>query len=332
MRNVILNQAEQITHSLAINKDVRVEGKFDQIVLAGMGGSGHPGDLINSLRLTKAPLTVHRNYGLPKIYGKKPLIIPSSYSGNTEEALSAYQEAQNEGYTLMVNTAGGTLAEWCQRDGTPLVKIDFPGMQPRHTLLASFTGLAAALQNSGLAEDITADLTRVADVLEKDLPGLEEPSQELAQKIAGTVPIITASQTLAFAAQNFKIQINENSKTPAFWNTFPELNHNEMVGFSQIAKVLPNDKFHVLIIRDNDDHPRVKARMDVTAELYAQWGLAVSNHTVTGQTLFEKIAHAVGLGMWTSYYLALAYKVDPMPVAGVENFKARLKEVAGEIR
>src|SRR3989338_8778450 len=124
MRDIILKQGDQIRHSLEVNKDVSVSGDFDSIVLAGMGGSGHPGDLLNALHITNVPVTVHRSYDLPKIYGQHPLIIASSYSGNTEESLSAYEAAKNLGYTLLGNTAGGTLAEWCERDGKPLVKID----------------------------------------------------------------------------------------------------------------------------------------------------------------------------------------------------------------
>lgn len=328
-QSIVFNQPEQITHSLEVNKDVRVEGEFDEIILAGMGGSGHPGDLLNALQVTKIPLRVHRSYGLPKLYGRKPLVIVSSYSGNTEEALSAYQAAREQGLGLMVNTAGGKLAEWCKRDKTPLVKIDFAGQQPRHTLFASFVGLATALKNSGLADDISEDLRRVATALPASIASLEEPGHSQAKIFNGKIPVITTSKTLSFAAQNFKIQINENAKHPAFWNDFPELNHNEMVGFSR-TDVSPNN-FSVLIIRDSADHPRVKARMEVTAELYRNWGLDVSIFDVAGQTLLEKMFYAIIFGFWTSGYLALDRGVDPVPVEGVESFKAKLKEVAGEI-
>lgn len=326
MRDVILKQADQIRTSLEVNKDVRVEGKFDGIVLAGMGGSGHPGDLLNALRLPRVPLLVHRDYGLPHLHARHPLVICSTYSGNTEETLSAYAAAKENGYTLLSNTSGGKLAELSEADGTPVVKIDFPGMQPRHTLFASFVGLATALKNSGLAEDVTGDLTRVADVLDQVIPDLEEPAQKLADQLKGTTPIFTSSTPLGFAAKNFKIQTNENVKTPAFWNEFPELNHNEMVGFTQ-----PQGQFHVVMLKDADDHPRNKARMAVTAELYQSWGVTVSDFNVEGQTLLEKIFYAVAFGLWTTYYLARAYDIDPVPVEGVENFKKRLVDLAGEV-
>lgn len=326
MRDVILTQAEQIRTSLEVNKEVRVEGDFDAIVLAGMGGSGHPGDLLNALRLPQVPLIVHREYDLPHTHAKNPLVIVSTYSGNTEEALSSYIAARAAGHTVLANTSGGKIQEWSERDGVPLVKIDFPGMQPRHTLFASFVGLATALKNSGLAEDITHDLTRVAGTLDKTIPTLEEDAKMLAQSLKGATPVYVSGPLLSFAAKNFKIQTNENSKTPAFWNEFPELNHNEMVGFTH-----PQGKFHVVFLHDESDHPRNKARMQVTAELYESWGVGVSHFTTRGQTLLEKIFYAVSFGLWTTYYLAKEYDIDPVPVEGVENFKKRLVEVAGEI-
>lgn len=330
MRHVILNSPDQIRHSIGVNKDVSLSSSFDSIVLAGMGGSGHPGDLLNALGVTAIPLTVHRSYGLPRILGKKPLVIASSYSGNTEESITAYQEAKQKGYGLAVNTAGGKLEEYAKQDNAPLIKIDYPGMQPRHTLNASFTGLATALANSTLAQDISIDLLRIADVLAETIPTLENTGKELASKLKNNIPVFTSSNTLSFAAKNFKIQTNENAKTPAFWNEFPELNHNEMVGFSNPTSDYTG-KFHVVILRDADDNPRTRARMDVTKELYESWGVGVTEFAVEGQTLAEKIFYAVSFGLWTTYYLALEYGTDPVPVAGVENFKKKLEDIAGKV-
>jgi len=330
MRDVILNSPKQITHSIEVNKDVKVAGEFDSIVLAGMGGSGHPGDLLNALSLTNIPLTVHRSYDLPRIFGKHPLFIASSYSGNTEESITAYHAAKKAGFSLMVNAAGGKLEALAREDGVPFTKIDFTDMQPRHTLYASFVGLSTALGNSGLAKNISEDLARVAQVLTTRIPTLEDAAKDLAKKLKNIIPVYTASNILGFAAKNFKIQTNENAKSPAFWNEFPELNHNEMVGFSNPVPGY-SGKFHVVMLRDKDDHIRTQARMDVTKELYTQWGIDVSEFHVEGETLLEKIFSAVAFGMWTTMYLAEEYGIDPVPVAGVEDFKKKLEEVAGKI-
>lgn len=330
MRDVILDSPTQITHSIEVNKDVRVEGEFDSMIMSCIGGSGHPGDLLNELRLTKVPLTVHRGYDIPPFFGKNPLIIASSFSGNTEEALSGYLAAQKAGYKILSNTSGGKIDEWSKRDNVPIAKIDFAGMQPRHTLFASFVGLATVLGNSGLSENITEDLKRVASVLQDKLAKLEEPAKNLAHTLKNKVPVYYSSLELAFAAKNFKIQTNENAKTPAFWNDFPELNHNEMVGFSNPTEEY-SGKFHVIMMRDEHDHPRTKTRMDVTSELYKKWGIEVSDFIIEGQTPLEKIFYAVTFGLWTTMYLAEEYGLDPVPVAAVEDFKKKLEEVAGKV-
>jgi glucose/mannose-6-phosphate isomerase len=336
MREVILKQSDQITHSLTINQDVKVEGNFDSIILAGMGGSGHPGDLLNALNITNRPLYVHRNYDLPLDYLrhiglKQPLVIISSYSGNTEEALSSYHSAQSAHLGILVNSSGGSLVDWAKRDKLPITHIDYPGMQPRHTLLASFSGIFTALRNSGLAEDITANLTEAAAQLEKITPELEQPGKTIAQKIKGRIPVIISTDSLGFAAKNFKIQTNENAKYPAFWNTFPELNHNELVGFSKLTAAKNPNQFIALMLRNEQDHPRNQVRMDVTAQLYEEWGVPVQQFTVPGASLLEKIFAAITLGLWTTYYLALAYGIDPIPVEGVESFKGALKQVSGDL-
>ncbi len=337
MRDIILKSYEQIGHSLEVSKDVKAEGTFDSIILSGMGGSGHPGDLLNALGLTRVPLYVHRNYDLPTAYLShlgltKPLIIASSFSGNTEEPISSYKLARQGNLPLLVSASGGKLQELAERDGTPFIKIDYPSsLQPRHTLFAAFTGIYTALKNSGLAENIAEDLLRVEKILAEKTPALEEPGKILAQKITGKTPLYLATDTLGFAVKNFKIQTNENAKYPAFWHTFPELNHNEMLGFSKLQEAKNPNQFFVVILRDKDDHPRNQARIEVTTQLYRDWGVEVEHFTVEGATLLEKIFSAVILGLWTTYHLALICGVDPIPVEGVESFKARLKEVAGEV-
>lgn len=334
MREVILFQHEQITHSLKVNKDVKVQGQFDSIILCGMGGSGHPGDLLNALGLPAVPLYVHRNYDLPVNYLtgmnlNHPLIVASSYSGNTEETLTAYQAAQQQGFPLLGSAADGTLKEWAERDGVPFTLIDYSGMQPRHTLFAAFAGIYSALKNSNLAPDITDDLKRTARVLAEITPELESPAKELALIIKGKIPVYNSSDNLGFAAKNFKIQTNENAKYPGFWNTFPELNHNELIGFSKLKESKNPNQFIVVMLHDDNDHPRIKARMKVTAELYREWGVEVADFTAQGKTLLEKIFYTVTFGLWTTYHLALEYNIDPIPVEGVESFKTKLKEVAG---
>jgi glucose/mannose-6-phosphate isomerase len=322
MRDIILHQGDQIRHSLDTNKNVRVAGDFDSILLAGMGGSGHPGDLLNALHLTTVPLTVHRSYDLPRMFGTKPLTVVSSYSGNTEEALSAYEEAKKENKKILVNTSGGKLLEWAKRDNTPVTLIDYPGMQPRHTLFASFTGLVKALSNSNLAQDISADLLKTADMIDGVVTETESSAKQLADTLIKKTPVFYSSDRLAFGAKNTKIQTNENSKTAAFWNEFPEMNHNEMVGMTH-----PQADFHAVFFTSDMDHKQVKLRMQVTKTMYEKWGVGVTEVPALGSNTLEQLSYIVVFGLWTTYHLAKNYGVDPIPVQGVEDFKRTLAEL-----
>lgn len=336
MRDIILNQADQITHSLEVNKDIKVTGDFDSIILVGMGGSGHPGDLINALGISKVPLYVHRNYDLPLDYLNNmglntPLVVTSSYSGNTEESLTAYQRAQAEKLPILASASGGMLQAWAKRDHVPFCLIDYPGMEPRHTLFAATTGIVTALTNSDLTDDISSDLISCAAILKTITPDLDQIGRDLAKQIKDKVPVYLSGNPLGFAAKNFKIQTNENGKYPGFWNTFPELNHNELIGFSKLKESNHPNNFIAIMINNDDDHPRVKARMQVTSSLYQQWGADVAQITAQGKTNLDKLFYTVTLGLWTTMYLAMEYNIDPIPVDGVEGFKDMVNELAGDL-
>ena len=147
----------------------------------------------------------------------------------------------------------------------------------------------------------------------------ENQGKKIAQKLIGKTPIIYAADKLRAIAMVWKIKINENAKTPAFYNVFPELNHNEMVGFT-----LPQGKFHILTLLDKNDHPQVIKRMKITAKLYAQKGIETTLIEINKQDIFSLIFQTLLLGDWISYYLALAYKQDPTPVKMVEDLKKML--------
>lgn len=349
MREVILNQHEQITHSLEVNKDVKIDlpalpagqaggrqaADCDSIILAGMGGSGHPGDLLNALGITTKPLYVHRNYDLPLEYLANmgltsPLFIASSFSGNTEESLTGYEQAKKENIPILASASGGKLEKLAGKNNTPFCHIDYADMQPRHALFAAFTGIYTALKNSGLAKDIDEELTRVAEVIKNVAPELEAPAKTLAAQIKDKIPVYYASDNLGFAAKNMKIQTNENAKYPGFWNVIPESNHNELIGFSKLKELNNPNKFFVLMLRDPDDHPRNAARIEATTNQYRDWGAEVEHFEVKGSSPLEKTFYAVTFGLWLAKSLAEVCGIDPIPVDGVEGFKAQLVEIAGE--
>jgi len=319
MRETILNFPEQFKEGIEKAKDIKVEGKFENIIICGMGGSALPADLLFSyLNDLKLPFYIHRSYKLPPQADKESLIICISFSGNTQETISAFKEAQEKKIKIAVIAAGGELAELAQEYNRPLVLLPSLRIQPRWAIGYLFGALAKTLSNSGLIKDRSDEILKTAENL-KPLD-LENKGKILAEKLIGKIPLIYASDKFKALARIWKIKLNENSKTMAFWNYFPELNHNEMVGYGD------NGNFHVILLRSSDDHPKILKAMDLIIVLLKKKGIGVDLVEIEGKSILEKLFNNLILSDWVSYYLAKEYKIDPAPVEIVEEFKKKLKE------
>ncbi|MGA2417830.1 MAG: bifunctional phosphoglucose/phosphomannose isomerase [Candidatus Staskawiczbacteria bacterium] len=322
MKEVIAESPDQLIKGLDLARPIKVEGSFKNVIVRGIGGSALPVDILNSLVLPSVPVCIYRGYGLPKIADKNSLIICISYSGNTEEPISGLKEAINRNLKTIVIASGGEAEKISRQNNLPFAKIP-SGIQPRSATGYLFSALSTILTNCGIISDISNDILQTAQDLKKINPALEKEGKNLAKKLAKKIPIIYASNNFEATARIWKIKLNENSKIPAFHNYFPELNHNEMVGFSQTKE---GNNFHVLIIKDKDDHPRIIKRMKLTASILNKKGVKVDFvETKEGSLMFRVFSNLL-LGDWTSYYLALNYKVDPTPVAMVEEFKKMMQK------
>lgn len=329
-RKVIMNFPKQFSVGLDAAKDVKIVGDFNQLIFCGVGGSALPAAILKMLRgFYEWPIAIkiHRSYDLPARVSPRALIFAISYSGNTEEPISSYEEAKKRNLSVIGITTGGKLAELCKKDKVPWVKIPVfkEKIPPRSAVGYQFAAIVKVLSNSNIIKGLDKDILTISKALKSST--LEKQGKELALKIKGRVPIIYASDKFKELAQIWKINFNENSKSPAFWNYFPELNHNEMEGMSHELECECTDKsiFHVLILKDEDDYPRIKRRMDVTAQLLKKKGLKVDTINLPKiKNLLVKIFSNYILSQWTSYYLALEYKTDPSPVKTVEEFKKKL--------
>jgi glucose/mannose-6-phosphate isomerase len=283
------------------------------------------------------PIHIHRSYELPERLpaGTRTLVIASSFSGNTEETLSAYEAARAAGLPLAGVAAGGELEKRCGRDGVPFVRIpaDPPTMQPRNATGYTVGILTRLLARAGLAttETVTA-VERLGDYLTAFMKTARERGEALVPKLTDVTPVIYAADRFATVAQIWKIKLNENAKTPAFWNVFPELNHNEMIGWSKTprsrreGRTTPPGTFHLVFLQAADDHPRVRRRFETTRALLHEQGISASLVPIEGQTVLEQTFSTLLVSDWASYGLALARGVDPSPVPMVEELKKRLKE------
>ncbi|MDO8557624.1 MAG: bifunctional phosphoglucose/phosphomannose isomerase [bacterium] len=303
------------------------------IVICGMGGSASVGELLKLwmrheyLGASEFAVIIHRGYGLPKLERREysegvwePLVVPISYSGNTEETLSAYEDAKKKGLPVVAISTGGTLQKFALKDKTPFILLPKVGIQPRSSFgyqFGALTTLLLRLEVLHFKPHAVSDLGTALHAKKWEAEG-----KKLAKKLQGTTPLLYASDAWKELAYIIKIKFNEHAKTPAFWNHFPELNHNEMTGF---AEKDPSQKYHALIFRDKADHPRVQKRMKLTAALLAKKGIKSTFVPIEGKTVLEKIFSTLLLGDWMAYYHAILRGIDPTPVKMVEEFKKSMR-------
>lgn len=316
--------------SKAVLDELHVAG-IDNIVLAGMGGSAIGGELLKSFLKSelKVPFIIHRNYGLPAIVSERSLVICSSYSGNTEETISAFKAAVEKNSKILCITTGGELTSLAKASKVPVVKIP-SGMMPREALGYSFAPLLVLFGRLGLSRDYTEDIRTCADLLKSrsaDYAFESDPNQayDLALKLKDKIAVIYSGPDYFDAvALRLKGQISENAKQHAFCNVFPEFNHNELVGWEQTAEI--TDKFIVLIIRDKLDHIQVARRMDIVKEILEEKGIEVLELKSNHEDLLVRMFSLIQLGDYVTYYLALVNNIDPTPIDIIEYMKNQLSD------
>ena len=293
-------------------------GKYEKYVVIGVGGSNLVTGLV-SMWKPEIDMVIHRSYGLPFLSAQvwqKTLVVASSYSGNTEEPLDGFAEAGKRNLARAVISTGGGLLKSAIEEKVSYIKIPDTGIQPRSA--AGFIFLAL-LKLMGKEKEVT----EVRDLrLRLNPQDYEKAGQELAKKIKGFVPLIYASLANEALARNWKVRFNETGKIPAFYNVFPELNHNEMIGLDVQDSTRPlSQNFLVIILKDEEDDSRIKTRMQVLADLYRKRGLPVKFLDISGKNKLLKIFSSLVLADWTAYYTAQEYGVEAEQVPMVEEFK-----------
>lgn len=337
MHERIYQVPAQLQQALQIGRNTPIDLKgrtVQSILVTGLGGSAIGGDFVRSYLINdlKTPLLVNRDYFLPGFVNERCLVVASSYSGNTEETLSAYDDARRKGATIVCITSGGQLEERARRDGYPMIKIP-GGSPPRAAFGLSVLSLLCCLMSTKLIDDRTAEieeairlLTTLRERYRRDTPTAQNPTKAWAQAVGETLPLVYAANThFDVVATRWKGQICENSKRMAFWNVFPELNHNEYVGWEHPAAALKG--ITVLLLRDRDDYVRVQKRMEITTEKIRSKAHGILEIWSEGDGLLTRMLSLVFMGDYFSYYLAMLNGADPTPVAVIDDLKNRLQAI-----
>ncbi|PIR69779.1 MAG: hypothetical protein COU47_01730 [Candidatus Niyogibacteria bacterium CG10_big_fil_rev_8_21_14_0_10_46_36] len=308
---------EQFSYAPVVENEASL-GYVKHAIAVGMGGSHLAADIMASICPEKH-IMVHTDYGLPAISDdilRESIVICNSYSGNTEEVLDAFDVTEKRGALLAVITTGGKLLLRAKEKGVAFVQLPHIDIQPRMALGFHVRALMKLL---GMDEE----LTQTEALHERlDTKKAEKEGRRLARALRGKVPVIYSSRTHAAIAYNWKIKFNETGKIPAFCNTFPELNHNEMTGFENTGKTAPlNEPFHFIFLKDLNDDPRIQKRMDVCRQLYEKRGFGVDEIIIEGKNNWEKAFSSLLVADFAALNTALAYEVEPEQVPMVEEFK-----------
>ncbi len=304
-----------------------------QVVVAGMGGSGIGGDYLRALLEAsgKLPATVVRDYTLPNFVGADTLVFAVSYSGNTEETLACYHQARERGAMVIALASGGELQANAQRDGVPFLTI--PGGQPPRTALGYlFFPLVNLCERLGLLPPMGGAITQMLNRLRQmreafaiEVPAEQNPTKQFALALYHRIPLLYGScGPRATVAMRWKGQINENAKQHAFAYTFPELNHNEILGWVLAPHQASN--WSVVVLSDPDDSLKIRTRIEVTRRLVgdsAQW----HELQAEGDSLLERLMHLTYFGDFVSLYLALLNEVDPENIDHINTLKAELAKI-----
>lgn len=302
-----------------------------RIVVCGMGGSAIGGDLVRSFlgdRL-EIPLHVNRSFGVARSLVADSVFVFSSYSGNTSETLSAFESVRKSGRPALAITSGGELASRCKKDGIPVCEIP-GGMPPRAAIAYSFFPLLHSLSALGFGridnserEEARAVLETLCRTYRAEVP--ENRACALAFELDGKLPLLYAGSGLLEAvARRWSTQINENAKSLAHLATFPELTHNEIVGWAALAPVREN----AMIVRfeDEDDDPVARRQAEIAMEIIGHSSAGVVNVSGESGGRLTRILSAMILGDFVSVYLSYLNGVDPTPVENIDHLKHRLKQ------
>jgi len=337
MHELLINFPKAILDAQAISARIKLPSEYKRnyssIVFSGVGGSAIGADFIRSYLEDEIhlPIIVNRDYTVPALVGEKTLFIVSSYSGNTEETLSSFELAQKKTSNIIALSSNGKLMDSAIKKKIPFIRVP-GGMPPRAALaygtipfLILFTKLGLISSKSDEIKEASKVLGKLAGELKPDKQTKNNLAKKIALSCVGKLPVIYgASRNVGASVTRLRGQLAENSKVLASTHLFPEMNHNEIVGWENPKKLL--SQFVVLFLKDKNDHPRVKLRMDITKSIIKKSKAKIIEIDSVGKTLLSRLFSLIYIGDWVSFYLAVLNNVDPTPVDQVTYLKKKMAE------
>lgn len=326
--DVLLSFPDMVRKAYDLARPEMKIGKPENILVLGMGGSAIGGDLLSAWMLEKKgpQVIVNRDYDIPSFIGPKTLAFAVSYSGNTEETLSAFEQAKKRGCTLVTVSSGGKLEE----SGDKKRHISLPkGLQPRAAVAYMLMPVLGVLQDMGVMSS-RGEVDEAVEMLKGQMrelgPGTQppaNPAMSLAFDLMDAFPMVFSGPFLGPVAKRWRTQLNENAKILAREDMLPELDHNDLVAWAEDPMAT---RCAVVLLRDSGEHPRISKRMALTRKLGWDRAKVVREVQSKGKGALARLMTSLVVGDFASFYLAMLRGADPTPVQVIERLK---KELAG---
>jgi glucose/mannose-6-phosphate isomerase len=327
MKRLVQAFPTQLKEAIIIGQSYRFHtpGKdFANVVLTGLGGSGIGGSIVQNYVADKMkiPFIVNKDYFLPSFINSESLVIISSYSGNTEETLSAMKQAIRAKATIVCITSGGKVSEIAKKRNYDCILLP-AGMPPRSCLGYSMVQVLYTLWNFGYIKgDFEGSLKAAVKLLTTEEKDIHKQAKALAKKLSEKTPIIYCASDFEGVAVRFRQQINENSKMLAWHHVLPEMNHNELVGWKDKDATKA-----VVFLRNEQDYERTQMRMEISKKVVKKYTSNITEIWSKGKTHFERVFYVVHLTDWVSVYLSELHGVDNMEVKVIDHLKNELAKV-----
>jgi glucose/mannose-6-phosphate isomerase len=293
-------------------------------ILCGMGGSGIGGTVVADLIADECscPYIINNSYTLPAFVDKYTLLVISSYSGNTEETISALGLAISTGAKVVCITSGGKILDIAKTNDLDCIILPDECLSPRSCIGYSMVAQLFVLQNHGLISGNILDNLKIAvDLITFEQEDIIFKAQKIASLLYKKTPVIYTADRAESVGIRWRQQFNENAKILSWHSVMPEMNHNELEGWQT-----KHEDIAVIFLRYKDDHKRIQVRMDLTKQMVNQYAATVIEIYSKGQSLAEKVIYMIHFGDWVSWYLAQLNHVDASEISGINFLKAELKK------
>ena len=327
MKTLVANFSKQLTEAIIIGNNAKLtasKNKISNVLICGLGGSGIGGSIVAELVVANAgvPINVTKGYFIPAYVNENTLVIISSYSGNTEETLNCLELAISKNAKIVCVTSGGKVLEISKTKGFDCIVVP-GGMPPRSCLGYSLTQLFFILGFFGIINsNYKTELEASIKLIDSEEHNIIAEAKNIATKLKGKIPVIYATTYNEGIAIRLRQQLNENSKILCWHHIVPEMNHNELVGWTE-----KNDNLSVLFFLDKDDYTRNLARVDINKEVIKKYASAITEIYSKGNSVIEKAIYFIHLGDWISIALGEARGVDLMEVNVINHLKSALSKI-----